>query len=326
MSSNEITECANKEALHWLIALQEDPDDADILAQFNAWLKNSADNERAWTDAQRVWNTLGDAQTSTIQKNNFSKSDQSHQHGKKQRRLAKAFYSVAALSVVCFVLFLQPVISIWLSADWSTGKAETRNIYLDDGSIVHLGADSALKIDFDTGFRRVRLLAGEAYFEVEPDKNRPFQVTAGNIDATVLGTAFDVKIVSEGVAVAVNHGRVAVDHSDDDQNIGAPLEAGDWVRIDTSGQVERGNDAPELVGSWRNGMLVVKNQSISDVIDEIRRQYKGKILLADNDLGMMRVTGVYDLNSPIEALSALVQAHGAHIRQISPWLTVVSKF
>lgn len=244
----------------------------------------------------------------------------------RQSRLRPAIYAAAVLATVCLAVVIQPSFNIWFSADWSTGKAETRNVLLDDGSLVHLGADSALQIDFDEGFRQVKLLSGEAYFEVEPDKNRPFQVVAGNVDATVLGTAFDVKIMSEAVAVAVNHGRVAVDSSAANQQVGSPLEAGDWVRIESNGQVARGNDMPELVGSWRSGMLAVKDQTISDVVDEIRRQYKGKIVLASDDLGNRRVTGVYDLNKPMDALTALVQVHGARIRQISPWLTVVSTF
>lgn len=50
------------------------------------------------------------------------------------------------------------------------------------------------------------------------------------------------------------------------------------------------------------------------------------VVLASDDLGNRRVTGVYDLNKPMDALTALVQVHGARIRQISPWLTVVSTF
>lgn len=50
------------------------------------------------------------------------------------------------------------------------------------------------------------------------------RVNAGDVDATVLGTVFDVKIMSQAVAVAISHGRVAVDKCSGSQQIVASFE------------------------------------------------------------------------------------------------------
>lgn len=329
ISSNQTSEKANREATGWLIALQEDPDDGDVRARFDAWLASSRENQPAWAEARRLWNILGEAQhasplSATAQTDARASVRASRSRGRRRsRHFARAAAGIAA---VCLAFVFQPAVSIWLAADYSTSTAEVRDIRLEDGSTVHLGAGSAIEIAFGPSTRRVRLLSGEAYFEVEPDADRPFQVEAGNVESTVLGTAFDVQMMTDGVAVAVNHGRVGVDAPQARDGLEAPLEAGDWVRIDWGGQVERGNDAPELVGGWRTGMLVVKDRPIAEVVDQIRRHYSGTIVLAESGLGKRRVTGVYDLGKPVDALRAMAQVHGANARQISPWVTVVSSF
>ncbi|MGY5775266.1 FecR family protein [Rhizobium sp. LEGMi135b] len=326
--SNETSENANREALHWLIALQEEPNDEDVLTRFDVWLRSSRENEQAWAEAQRVWNLLGDTGKAPVSTTRRSANDMAGYTRPRStrwgwRRLALA---TAGVSALCLAVLIQPAITIWLTADYSTSTAESRDIRLEDGSIVHLGADSAITVKLEATVRHVRLLSGEAYFEVEPDKGRPFKVDAGNVETTVLGTAFDVRMMTDGVAVAVNHGRVGVAAEQIHQELDTPLEAGDWVRLGWNGDIERGKDAPDLVGGWRSGMLVVKDWPIADVIDQIRRHYGGKIILADNTLGKQRVTGVYNMRNPIDALRAVVQAHGADTRQVSPWVTIVSRY
>ncbi|MFB8342895.1 FecR family protein [Brucella cytisi] len=245
---------------------------------------------------------------------------------RRHRRPRQYVWAAATVLAICLAVVLQPSFNIWLTADYTTSTAQIRNIRLEDGSIVHLGADSAIEIAFEPEMRRIQLLSGEAYFEVEPNPMRPFKVEARNVETTVLGTAFDVRLMSDGVTVAVNRGRVGVVGSRRRPVLDAPLEAGDWVHVDRNGLVERGNDEPELVASWRTGMLVVKNRPISEVVDEIRRHYRGKIILAENELGGQRITGVYDLRKPVDALRAAVQVHGANVRQISPWMAVVSSY
>lgn len=224
----------------------------------------------------------------------------------------------------CFAIVFQPTINIWLTADYATSIAETRAIRLEDGSVVTLGASSALEVSFEQNLRRVRLLSGEAYFEVQPDSNRPFQVASGDVDTTVLGTAFDVDLKSEDVTIAVNHGRVTVSSPLESQSLAEPLTQGDWVRINRAGQVERGNQPPEIAGGWRTGKLAVRDESIASVVEQISRHYRGRIVVASGELGGKRVTGVYDLTRPVDAMRAVAQAHGAHVRQVTPWLLVVT--
>lgn len=316
-----------EEALHWLIALEDKPDDADVAAAFEAWLARSDDNVKAWSEARHVWNVLGEAhEAHTSRRGSVQPIVSAPRRARRSWGTGYITTSVIGAAAICVAVLFQPDINIWLRADYTTGVAQTREIRLDDGSVAYLGADSAIDVAFDQASRSVRLLSGEAYFEVEPDAGRPFRVDAGDVDTTVLGTAFDVRMMAEGTSVAVNQGRVAVASSNAAEELGGPLEAGDWVHVSRAGKVERGKDAPDLAGGWRSGMLVVKDRSVGEVVDAIGRYYPGKIVLADSAIAGQRITGVYNLNEPIGALTAVAAAHGAQVRQISPWLAVVSSW
>ena len=96
-----------------------------------------------------------------------------------------------------------------------TRKGETRQLALPDGSVVTLNTDSDISVRLSENLREVRLLRGEALFDVAPDKARPFVVLAGSTQARVLGTSFLVRaLAEEPVQVLVREGVVEVSRTD----------------------------------------------------------------------------------------------------------------
>jgi transmembrane sensor len=190
---------------------------------------------------------------------------------------------------------------------------------------MHLGADSAVQVAHDGARRQVRLLAGQAFFEVVPDASRPFVVAAGDLLASDVGTAFDVRLASDGAAVAVREGLVDISYDKTTPPLAQRLRAGDWIEIGwRNGAITHGTAVPEQVGVWQSGKLVVKDRTIGEVIGDLRRYHRGAIILADDALAERRVTGVYDLGKPIEALRAVVYPYDAAIRELTPYLIWIS--
>lgn len=76
----------------------------------------------------------------------------------------------------------------------STGKGETFEVVLPDGSHVWLNAASSLA--FSTGLqqhtKRIVKLEGEGYFEIAKNKERPFVVNTAFQEIEVLGTHFNI--------------------------------------------------------------------------------------------------------------------------------------
>jgi transmembrane sensor len=207
------------------------------------------------------------------------------------------------------------------SADAVTATAELRTITLPDGSTVVLAPESAIDIAFDDRRRLVRLLAGRAFFEVAHDADHPFVVAASNVETTVTGTAFDVRLADAEVEVSVQRGQVRVEDASTTPPVHETLGAGDWLKIDATGAVHRLQQPTPL---WQRGQLVAIDRPVGDVVDELKAYFPGRILVTDDALAGKRVTGVYDLHDPAAALRALATAHGAKVHAISDWILILS--
>nr|WP_255696787.1 FecR domain-containing protein [Sandaracinobacteroides sayramensis] len=246
--------------------------------------------------------------------------------GRHTRRRSKSRVRavVATAAAACAVALAAPGVSLHLSADHITRPGHVEQVRLADGSTVHLGPDSAIAIDYDGARRTVRLLAGQAMFDVTRDPDRPFRVAAGTVTTTVLGTRFDVRMIGGETSVSVSQGHVQVEDEGTSPSTQRDLLAGDWIRIGGSRPAETGRIAPQLVGGWKRGEVLAENRSIASLIDEIRPWYGGRIIVTDADLANRPVTGIYDLRQPVQALSMIVQPYGGRVTRITPWLLIVS--
>jgi len=85
-------------------------------------------------------------------------------------------------------------------------------VRLADGSTSSLvGQQSELEIMHNTPMRvAMRLLRGQAHFDVVPNRERSFTVEVGSYQVVVLGTVFDVQRSAEEVRVHVSRGKVRV--------------------------------------------------------------------------------------------------------------------
>jgi transmembrane sensor len=310
-------ERASEEATEWLIQLQEAPDDEDLRRRFDAWRAASGDNAAAWAMMQRV--------SALIAATPAAQGAVRIRKVRRPSRPRRMGLRIAGLALAaCLIIAILPSLLLRAQADYLTGTAQLRTLQLVDGSTVVLAPDSAIAVAYRDGERRVRLLAGEAFFEVAPNAARPFRVSARNVDAIVLGTRFDVRLGDDGAAVSVQHGLVRVDHAGASPPVSETLGAGQSVRVSWAGQALRGSEPPDLVAAWRLGQLIAQDQPMGEIVDQLRRYYSGRIIVASGSLAERRVTGAYNLTDPVDALRGIARAHGATVRQVTPWLLIVS--
>src|SRR5690606_12155282 len=109
------------------------------------------------------------------------------------------------------------------SGEFATAKGERRTVRLADGSTITLNTDSAIRVGYVADRRLVRLLRGQALFEVARDPHRPFVVQAGAKQVTALGTIFEVRLAAERMKVMVVEGKVVVDEVEERPDNGAPV-------------------------------------------------------------------------------------------------------
>lgn len=305
-----IADAALEQASDWLLRLQAAPGDADVRRAFEAWVAADTEHGRAFDLARQAWH-LGGLEPTPL-------PAPARVVPFRRRLVAAAMLAVAA---ALFGLVAAPGLLLWLQADHLTGTGEAQVVVLEDGSRVTLDADSALTARMAPDGRQVDLLRGQAFFEVAPDKARPFTVAAADMRVTVTGTAFDVALTTASLSVTVASGTVRVAHG----ATRVDLVPGQRVVIDRRAGTAL-QDTLEIaqVATWRAGRLAVRDAALPDVVEAIGRYHRGLIIIADNSLERQRVTGVYDLHDPLRALSALAGAYGGHAREITPLLIILS--
>lgn len=309
------------EAVDWRLRLDAAPADKALIAALEAWLAGSKARRAAWRDVERMVRVAAGLPADYADRPPAVRMTASRAAFMRRRSVVLA---AAALAVACLALFLLPGVQLWLGSDHRTATAELRTIMLDDGSRVSLGAESAIAVRYAAQRREVTLLSGRAFFEVVPASERPFVVVAGDARITVTGTAFDVRSSPGVLSVAVQSGTVEV-ALEEGRRLAATLSRGEQLEVDRkAGSIARSEVQPGDVAAWRERRLVVDRSRIADVVEEVGRHYAGVVVLRDRSLGNRLVSGVFDLNEPVEALQAAVRTHDGSIARITPYLVVIS--
>lgn len=321
-------ERASGEAAEWLVRLHEEPDDASLRARFEGWRGADPAHAVAWSEVTETFDLIGQALPAEDQLPAPARTTSFRSHrGAVARRSGRRWWLAAAATAIaaCVALVFLPSLILRLGADYATSTGEWREVRLTDGSVIDLAPRSAIDVALTADHRDIRLIAGQAFFEVTPDPARPFQVKGQGMTATVLGTAFAMRLGENAADVAVRHGVVQVDSASTTPPTSRRLEAGDWLSVSWSGQAASGRNPPDEIGAWRQGQLVAHNRPIADIVDELRPYFGGLIVIANDRVGRRSVTGVYNLREPVEALRAVGRAHAdITVTRLLPWLVVIS--
>ncbi len=305
------------EAIDLIIRHQNDPDNPVALEMIRAWRARGPDNEEVWQRVSKIHGASG------LILSEQRKIESRDGLGLTRRNLMIGGLATFGLGAAAYTF--GPSLLLRTRADYMTAKGEIRRIDLPDGSVATLGPESAIALDFGTNARTVNLLAGMSFFEVESDADRPFSVLSDTMRATALGTAFDVSDDAGVFSASVDHGLVDVRAEAGVPETIASLTANQWITIDpVSGDIDRGQREAGQIASWRDKLLIAERETVSALAARIGRWLPGRIIIADRLVGRQRVSGVFDLNDPLRALQAVVHPAGARVRQVTPYVTVVS--
>lgn len=217
----------------------------------------------------------------------------------------KVAASVACLAVSLLLGFIAKV--AWLDRTLETELGEWRIATLTDGTVVRIGPGSRLRLSFGADHRSVRLLRGEAMFDVAKDPTRPFFVKSEVVGVLAVGTEFRVSRRGGEDVVAVTEGTVAVyrDGRDEvrgaftqqtaqlaDATGGVALTAGEQVSISKANQSQpvakqKVNLDYEL--AWADGWVTYEDKTIAEVASEFNRRNRVKILIVDASVAERRL-------------------------------------
>ena len=313
-------EDAQRQARQWLLRLNDAGGDV-WLAAFQAWLAADPQHARAYAAVDALWQASalpaqrlageeGDALGAYLTAMDHPAPRRAQSN---HRRWAYPLASAACLLLMLWAGgWWSP--GHWLtdlSADYVSAPGEVREITLGDGSRLTLDADSAVAVSLDGEQRRVDLLRGAASFAVK-HLPKPFVVRAGEGEARVLGTEFEVRRQGEQTRVTVAEGRVSVRGS---HAAGMPevvLGAGERVGIDGTRLGDAQPADAQAALAWRQGWLTFYRAPLGEVLERLGTYYPGRIVLLDSELAQRRVSGSFRSADPQAALDSLQAVVGFH--------------
>lgn len=230
-----------------------------------------------------------------------------------------------------------------------TAVGQQKMIELYDGSQIQLNTNSQVEVEYDELFRNIRLIQGEAHFDVAENPDQPFRVYAGSGRVQAVGTAFTVQIEDAGVNVLVTEGRIALASlggSTLDDEFLPDLDTDPYVRTQTRelGTLDAGESVTfgamddhlylsqatlteeiEVVAeaemtrlqSWREGMLVFSGEPLEQVVSEISRYTTVSIEIADPDLRELQIGGRFRVGDVDNMFAALEANFGIEVDRVN---------
>lgn len=308
------------EAIDWLVRLSSGRASPTDREAFLAWRGQSAEHEAAAAEAEAILRGVAGTRQADRLRHGSQPVPFRAPPSPVSRRFLFAGGAAAAASAAVAVVGLNalgPLSSLY--ADHATGIGERRRIALDDGSTVTLNTATALSVDYSGQQRRVVLHDGEALFEVAKDPNRPFVVVAGNGEVRAVGTAFVVRRKDKCEHVTVTEGIVEV-------TVGraAPvrLEVGQRLGFGNGDQQNIRTVDVDALTAWQRGKLIFNRRPLQGVVAEMQRYHRGRIVVANEKLKTLQVTGVFDLADLDHLLRSVEETTKAQVIRM-PMLTLI---
>lgn len=308
-----------EEAARWVVRHDKGSLTAEERAQFEAWKQASPLHADAFNRLSGHWNDL-DALAAL--------SDTPRETPVYRRPAVLAGLGMAAAVAVAVLvgagqMFAPANTPVQIAQTpgldlYTTRVGDQEKITLSDGSIVTLNTASRIETRINGQERSVRLLQGEAFFEVAHDPSRPFRVYAGDGMTVAVGTAFSVRLKKDAVEVVVSEGKVAYSRVAD---IPAPepvayVTAGEAANFNDNVVIEKVDVAEvDRKLSWREGKLVFAGDRLASVVADISRYTDIQFDFASSDLADMRVGGVFHVGEVDEMLDAIETNFGLRVER-----------
>lgn len=297
----------DEEAARWVVRLDEGVSAAER-AEFEAWRQASPQNSAAFARLTEHWGALDEL--ATLARTPSAQPLWSRPVVWAGGGLAAA---VLAFAVIAGTGWLQrPSGSTVEVAEqpglgvYRTKLGDQEKITLADGSIVTLNTASRIEARMNGQERTVRLLEGEAFFEVAHDASRPFRVYAGDGVTIAIGTAFSVRLNKDAIEVVVSEGKVSFSRVADTIEPVAYVAAGEAATFSDNTVIERVDEAKiDRKLAWTQGKLVFSGDPLSNVVADISRYTDIHFDYASQEVADTRIGGVFPVGAVDDMLDSI---------------------
>lgn len=261
--------------------------------------------------------------------NRLKKKILDHTATSKRPLLSNRWYYAAAASIMLIVsvaTYLQlqtskpianPVASIPKeNRTYLSNSTEIPQTYLlPDGSFATLSPQSRLTVIFDSIPKsRIARLEGEVFFDVAPNKERPFYVLTQRVVTKVLGTRFNVKAfdADNDITVSVVEGKVSVSAANkESMNKEVILLPKQEAVFDKSLQTVTAKDVYKPIDTETNTPIKFREEAVATILKYLEKSYHVTIVFDEQAFSKCSITTTFVDESLRERLSIICAAIGA---------------
>lgn len=171
-------------------------------------------------------------------------------------------------------------------------KGKKYHLSLIDGTDIELNSNSSLTFNNSvlSDYRMVDL-TGEAFFEVEYNKTRPFIVQSSDLKIEVLGTEFNVSNYDENgyVSTTLVNGSIKVSNPEGENEV---IQPGDQAKLfHNQNEIIVNKTDVQKVTAWTMGRMIFSNEKLENLIPQLNRWYDVNFVIVGDDLQDYRFTG-----------------------------------
>lgn len=291
-------------------------------AEVNRWLEHDPANLAYYRQLEKIWTTSRELTvTSTVDENKAWKNFRQRIHTANETKEATAVTPVRSIKqwmkIAAAVVLLVGLgwIGLFIFNSKATQQvvASAQAVVVDtlpDGSVVTLNKRS--EISYPSGFKgssRSVQLKGEAFFNVTPDKAKPFIISVDDVEVKVVGTSFNIKNHNGVTIVIVETGIVHVTRNDTTTE----LKAGEMLRLETNQKIEKEQAAKELTSYYRPREFNCDNTPLWKLADAMNQAYDTTVVIENPALRDLLVDGNFPNREVSEIVEKVIKANENYI-------------
>ncbi len=276
------------------------------------WIAASDDHRKQFDDFKLIWETSKQlaASTQVDEEDSWQRFRQRIHAPAKQPAIVRPLYRGMSLAriaaIVVLVIGVGALAALLFPANKNMELQSHHTVLRDtlpDGSVITLNKNSRLGYPqrFTGGARNITL-QGEAFFNVAPDKQKPFIIHVNDVTVKVLGTSFNIRssqgrtevIVETGI-VQVSRQQYTVELHPKEQLSAAPGDAA----------LAKQPVTDKLYNYYRSREFVCDSTPLWKLVQVLQEAYGVNIVIERKELRNLLLTATFKDESPDTILAVI---------------------
>ncbi|WP_322516789.1 FecR domain-containing protein [Rhodopseudomonas palustris] len=305
-------------ARRWVIRLRSGEAGRSDVEALGRWRAENVAHRRAFALANAQWDVLRQAAKNVVKADIVN--PQKPANTLMTRRVWMGGALAASVGGAAY-LAVRPPLELWpslseLNADYRTEIGERRQIDFADNVSVEMNTRTSLTaLDLGENVQGLNLVSGEIAVttgKVGTAPGQPFVIVAGSGRVSATQAMFDLRRDGQDVAVTCLEGGLIVACGQQT----AELKAGQHISFGAQGLGVLAATDGRVVGAWRQGLLVFENQPLAQVIPEINRYRRGRIVLTSDRVARLPLDATFRLDRIDEVVPKLAHLFGLKVRAL----------